>query len=490
MKDEKVDYEKLGFRCGIEIHVRLATARKLFCPCPAKFSPREKPDFTVFRKLRAVPGESGEVDVAAEFEFLRDRDYFYQVYSDTCCLVELDEEPPHEINREALFTALQIAKMLNCKIPDEIHVMRKTVIDGSNTSGFQRTAIVGLNGYVETSKGRVRIPTVCLEEESAGIVEKDEKRVTYRLDRLGIPLVEISTAPEIKDPLHAKEVAEKLGMVVRSTGKTQRGIGTIRQDLNVSIERGARVEIKGVQELEMIPLILEREVRRQLELIEKGIEPREETRRALQNGSTEYMRPLPGSERMYPETDIPPIRITKEILSSIPLPETWEEKLKKYEKLIGRELAEQIIRSEFLEVFEKLCREHDPKLIAKMLAINLKALRREGYDIYRIGEKQVEEIAKFVEEGKLAKEGVEEVLKYLCENPGESVEGAMEKLGLRSLAKAEVERVIDEIFAKWPELVKEKRFSALMGEAMKILRGRVEGKLLAEMIKRKLAEEE
>ncbi len=482
----KIDYQKLGFKCGIEIHNRLATEQKLFCSCPARFSELDKPSFTIFRKLRAVPGEMGEVDVAAEFEFLRDRDYVYQVYEDACCLVELDEEPPHELNREALYIALQIAKMLNCEIPEEIHVMRKTVIDGSNTSGFQRTAIVGLNGWIETSKGRVKITSVCLEEESAGIVKKSGKKVIYRLDRLGIPLVEISTAPDIKDPEHAREVAEKIGMIVRSTGKSQRGIGVTRQDLNISIEKGARVEIKGVQELELIPKVLEYEVKRQLELIENGKKPEPETRVAKEDGSTEFMRPLPGGERMYPETDVPPIRIAKDFIESIPVPETLEEKLSRFEKLIGKELAEQIIKSEFLKEFEEFSEKFEPKLVARTLTVILKAVKREGYDVYKLSKKHFEEIFDAVNKGKVSKEAIEEIIKALCRNPQKNVESIIEELGLKAITKKEVEKIIDEILEKDPALKKEKKFSAIMGEAMKVLRGKVDGKLVAEIIKKKL----
>ncbi|HIQ49846.1 MAG TPA: Glu-tRNA(Gln) amidotransferase subunit GatE [Nanoarchaeota archaeon] len=482
----EIDYQKIGFKCGLEIHNRLAVKHKLFCKCPARFSKQEKPSFTVFRKLRAVPGETGEIDVAAEFEFLRDRDYIYYVYEDTCCLVELDEEPPHEINKEALFVALQIAKMLNCEIPEEIHVMRKIIIDGSNTSGFQRTAIVGLNGYIETSKGKVRINTVCLEEESAGIVEKNEKKVIYRLDRLGIPLIEISTAPDIKDPEHAKEVAEKIGMIIRSTGKSQRGIGVTRQDLNVSITHGARVEIKGVQELELIPKVLENEVKRQLEIIKKGEKPKPETRVAKENGLTEFMRPLSGGERMYPETDIPPIKISKEFIESIPIPETLESKAKRFEKVIGKELAEQIVKSEYLHEFEQLSAKFNPKLVARTFTVILKSLKRDGYDISKLSTKHFEKTFEFVEKGIIAKESIEEILKKLCENPEKSIEKIIEELGIKSMDEKEIEKIIDEIFEKYPYLKEQKRFSAIMGEAMKILRGKVDGKIVAEIIKKKL----
>ena len=233
-----MDYKKLGFKCGIEIHQRLDT-NKLFCDCSS--SMQEEPCGEVKRKLRAVPGEMGEVDPAALYEYLRNRNFIYKVYPSESCDVELDEEPPHEVREEALEISLQVAKMLDCEVPEEIHPMRKTVIDGSNPSGFQRTMLVGLDGELETSEGSVGIENLCLEEESAQILNQEGNTVAYGLNRLGIPLVEIGTAPEIKNPTHAKEVAEKLGNMLRATGRVQRGIGTIRQDVNVSIENGARI---------------------------------------------------------------------------------------------------------------------------------------------------------------------------------------------------------------------------------------------------------
>ncbi|MFB6294919.1 MAG: Glu-tRNA(Gln) amidotransferase GatDE subunit E, partial [Candidatus Nanohaloarchaea archaeon] len=148
----------------------------------------------------------------------------------------------------------------DCEVPDEIHVMRKTVIDGSNTAGFQRTMVVGLDGSIDTSEGAVEIEDVELEEDSAGIHSKEKSEGVFDLDRLGVPLLEIGTDASIRSPEHAQEVAEHLGMLLRSTGKVKRGLGTIRQDVNVSIDDGARVEIKGFQEL------AENEVERQQSL--------------------------------------------------------------------------------------------------------------------------------------------------------------------------------------------------------------------------------
>ncbi len=253
-----------GFKCGLEIHQRLYT-RKLFCSCFSEGDGEvsEHDCLKAERKLRTVSGERGKVDIAASFESGKKQSFKYFFSDIDSCLVELDEEPPHNVNEGALKLSLQVALVLKCQIVDEIHFMRKLVVDGSNTSGFQRTGLIAFNGKLETSQGVVGIQTICLEEESAGIIGKDEKVAKYKLGRLGIPLVEIATDASIRSGQHAREVAEKIGLMLRSTGKAMRGIGTIRQDVNVSIAQGARVEIKGAQELQVIPILIENEVKRQ-----------------------------------------------------------------------------------------------------------------------------------------------------------------------------------------------------------------------------------
>lgn len=258
-------------KCGLEIHQRLASG-KLFCRCPSKFDQDAQADVSFTRKLHAVSGELGKIDSAAQAEAIKKKTFKYLAFNENTCLVELDEEPPHELDREALEAVLELCVHLKAHVVDEIHIMRKTVIDGSNTSGFQRTAIVGLNGVLETSKGKVGIPSICIEEESCGIIGEIDGNTTYRLDRLGIPLIEIATDPDIKDPEHALETAQKLGMLLRATGKVARGLGTIRQDVNVSTEEGARVEIKGAQELDAIPEIVKQEIKRQEELVKIQLE--------------------------------------------------------------------------------------------------------------------------------------------------------------------------------------------------------------------------
>ena len=260
-------YSKIGFKAGLEIHQQLDTREKLFCSCTPKLF-KEEPEFTFVRRLRPTQSELGQVDSAALFEFHKGTWIQYEANNDSSCLVEMDEEPPHDLNREAVEICLTASLMMNMKPVDEIHVMRKTVIDGSNTTGFQRTSVVALNGEIDIKGKKVAIQQVSLEEDAARKTGKNGQLIRYRIDRLGIPLIEVTTAPVLYSPEEAEETAFAIGRILRSTRRVRRGLGTIRQDVNVSIRDGALIEIKGVQELELVSKVIENEVQRQLSLLE------------------------------------------------------------------------------------------------------------------------------------------------------------------------------------------------------------------------------
>ena len=262
----EIDYEEVGLRVGLEIHRQLDTRHKLFCECPTSHREGGR-EFTFARWLREAQSELGEVDPAALFESRKRRRIIYHADTLNTCLVEMDEEPPHELNREAVEVALTAALLMKAKPVDEIHVMRKIVIDGSNTTGFQRTCVVALGGEIEVDGKRIPIQTITLEEDAARIIEQKPHEVHYDLRRLGIPLIEVSTAPVITSPREAYRVAYAIGRILRATRKVKRGIGTVRQDLNISIRGGALIEIKGVQELDLLPKVVELEVIRQLHLL-------------------------------------------------------------------------------------------------------------------------------------------------------------------------------------------------------------------------------
>ena len=267
--EPKLDWAAIGFRCGLEIHQQLDT-RKLFSLVPSRVvEPDEVGPLTigaVERRLRATGGESGEVDDAARAEAAKGLRFRYLAIAGLTSLVELDEEPPLAMSQDALDVTLTLAGLAKARPVEEVHVMRKTVIDGSNTGGFQRTALVATGGAFEVEGGDVGVWTIAVEEDSARKLDEQSKDgvVTYTLDRLGIPLIEVATAPDIRDPAHAQRTAARIGALLRATGRVKRGLGTIRQDLNVSVAVGERVEIKGCQDLRAVARVIEAECRRQL----------------------------------------------------------------------------------------------------------------------------------------------------------------------------------------------------------------------------------
>jgi glutamyl-tRNA(Gln) amidotransferase subunit E len=308
-----MDYNAIGLTAGIEIHQQLNTKEKLFCHCLTLLRDSSEHSGEFFRYLRVTESEMGEIDRAAQEEMKRDRKFQYYTY-DTTCLVENDEEPPAPLNDEALSVCLTIAKMFGMTPVRQVHTMRKLVIDGSNTSGFQRTALVAMNGALPDGG---EIETICLEEEAAQRVRDD----IFSLDRLGIPLIEITTSPCMHTPEDVQKIAEYIGMVLRSTGKVKRGIGTIRQDVNISILGGARVEIKGVQELNLISEVVRREVQRQQSLLAIRDELKE--RKALVHDTTQNVTDL------FKETKSTVLKKAKRI---------YAVRLERFGGLVGREI--------------------------------------------------------------------------------------------------------------------------------------------------------
>jgi glutamyl-tRNA(Gln) amidotransferase subunit E len=268
------DPATLDLKVGFEIHQQLATRTKLFCNCRCEEA--DKYSRTFFRRLRPTQSELGAYDPAAVFEASKMRVAEYHAAAGTSCLVEADEEPPHEVSAEALETALVFSLALHSRVMDEIHVMRKIVIDGSNTSGFQRTMLVAMGGHLDLpgdgKKKVVGVQSICLEEDASKVVESnsnnnDKSMRKYGLDRLGVPLVEIALEPVTGRPEEIMQVALTLGRLLRSSKRVARGLGSIRQDVNVSILGGAVVEVKGVQQLDQLVKVIEHEMARQHGLV-------------------------------------------------------------------------------------------------------------------------------------------------------------------------------------------------------------------------------
>ncbi|VVB80119.1 Glutamyl-tRNA(Gln) amidotransferase subunit E [uncultured archaeon] len=479
---ENIDYKEIGLTAGLEIHQQLDT-HKLFCECPSILR-NDSPKLKVQRKLNPVVGETGEVDIAALHEKAKDKTFAYEVF-DTNCLVELDEEPPHEINQEALKVAIQIGILLNCEIFPVTQVMRKTVVDGSNTSGFQRTMLLAHDGYVDTSFGKVAIDYLFLEEDSARPSstkegedeESSENNKSYKLDRLGIPLVEIATGPHMHTPEQIKEAALKIGEILRAC-KVKRGIGTIRQDVNISIKGSQRVEIKGFQDPKMMITTVNEEIKRQKECLKEN-SCKKEVRRAEANGKSTFLRPMPGSARMYPETDLKLIKISREILNEAKttLPKLLSENKSYLEKFgLNDSMIKEILDENKLEDFKFLLNTtKNAQIISKVLISYQKELAsKEKKTLEQINKiltlDRLETILQALESGKISENDIKMIMQKIYE--GQKVEEAMKK------EQIDLESEIKSLIKEKPGLSS----NAYMGLVMAKFKGKVNGKEVMEVL--------
>lgn len=620
--------DKIGLKVGLEIHQQLATSQKLFCSC----NPVESDEFPIkfARRLRLTKSELGKYDPAAMFESTKSKTIFYHANPSSSCLVEYDDEPPHELNQEAKLTALIFANALHSNIFDESYVMRKIVIDGSNTSGFQRTMLVSQGGFLDVDGLKVGVQTICLEEDAAKLLKDTDTTREYTLDRLGIPLVEIALDPVTGSPEQIKKIALTLGRLLRVTRRVARGIGSIRQDVNVSVSGGGVVEVKGVQQLDQLEKVIQYEAKRQhgLQLIAQklqelnfeslssndavdvtdlfasckskiiqkslkegaaikalkikgfagmfGYEPYEgirlgrelgqqvrffgiggifhsdelpnygieksdvdkvagflnaepndgflivsgteerikyaldaivlrikaakdgvpaETRAATITGETTFLRPRPGSSRMYPETDIPPVITTKKDLelAKSKIPKSWDETISELQKKYGlnAQLAEQIFDSEYMDLFESICKDskNSPNFVASVLCSTITNLQRKGLDASLLKPEHIERTFELLNEENIAKESLEIIFESIMsskiKNPDEFAksQGGMED--------NELELFLDDIVKNNIDLIKKQgqhSSGPLMGMAMKTLRGKVSGQKISSLLETKIAE--
>jgi glutamyl-tRNA(Gln) amidotransferase subunit E len=603
------EYAELGFMCGLEVHQQLLTERKLFCRCPAgKYHSGEDHDAEVLRHMRPTLSEMGEYDGTALMEFKTRKEIIYLLRNETVCTYEMDDAPPFEIDDVALDRSLGVAMMLGCNIVSEVHITRKQYLDGSIPTGFQRTAIVGTDGDIPYGDRTVHIRQISIEEDSCREVSDEGHVRVYRTDRLGMPLMETVTDPDMKTPIEAMEVGQIIRWLSRASGLVRSGMGTGRQDVNVSVTGGTRIEIKGVPSLRMIPRLTHNEALRQRtlvgiqgELAKRGVtaesidgrgydvtqlvknttcsfiakalsegacvqaiplpgfqrlleldtQPRtkflkefsdrirviacidelpnlalstqdlptlssgewrkvinacgvaedipvmivwgsqqdtdtaiqeiairareatqgipSETRQALDDGTTGFERILPGADRMYPDTDLPPIRLDDErvdrIRTELPI-RPWERVARCRELGVNENLAQRFARSKSWFLFEKLLPwlHEDDGLTPNQLASLL--LDRHCPRVALAHEKQwwVEHLA--------AVQSGEVVLEALWSSQdGEVVQA--EKDAPRAWFDAIVRELPDDFVRH-----EDKRLHALMGQVMPKLRGRVAGKLV------------
>jgi len=624
----EIDIKNIGLKVGLEIHQQLDTKKKLFCDC----KPIEEEEFSrkFSRRLRAGKSELGKIDPAALFESTKSKTIIYYANPKSSCLVEEDEEPPHALDFDAKNIALLISSALESKIFSEIHVMRKTVIDGSNTTGFQRTMLVAQGGHIEVGGKKVGVQSICLEEDAGKLIKDEGNHRFFSLDRLGVPLVEIALDPVEGDPKFVKDIALTLGRLLRVTKRVMRGIGTIRQDVNISIEGGGVIEVKGVQQLDQLEKIIEFEAKRQhglkliadrinqtgftevssdedvfditevmrecnSKIVKKSIEnqdkifalkikklkgvlgfepytnirlgkeigqlvrffgiggvfhsdelpnygieeedvkrvteelnlanddafliiagekisvgfaidsiinritlakdgPPAETRAATQNGDTVFLRPRPGASRMYPETDIPTVKVSEKELTEVKsnIPKSWEDSIKEIEEKyqINNQLAEQIFDSDYFEIFEKICSDkQSPNFVASVLCSTITNLERQGLDSSLLNDGKIKDTFVLLEEGKINKESIDIIFEQIMSKKVDNVEQALENASITQLTKDELEKVLDEIIQKNMEKIKQEEMralSGLMGIAMKEVRGKASGKIINEKLKEKI----
>ena len=626
----EIQIDKIGLLVGLEIHQQLATGAKLFCRC----KPIESDEYPIkfSRKLRITSSELGEFDPSAIFEKSKEKTILYSANPESSCLVEQDDEPPHDLDPNAKETVLIMSSALKSNIFNEIYVMRKIVIDGSNTSGFQRTMLVSMGGSLEVNGKKIGVQSICLEEDAAKLLQDSKEIREYSLDRLGIPLVEIALDPVSGTPEEIKNIALTLGRMLRATKRVGRGIGSIRQDVNVSIEGGgAVIEVKGVQKLDQLEKVIEYEAKRQhglkmiaeklrtfnIEKITKehdvrdassifksckskiiqkslsegssikairvkgfsgmfgwepypgirlgkqlgelvrffgvgglfhsdelpnyGIEESEiqevrkileikpgdafiilagnekkldiviesiikriedakngipaETRAATITGETVFLRPRPGSSRMYPETDIPPIIVDNIEIEQArnKIPKSWEENLialqKQYE--LNQQLSAQIFDSEYLDLFETICKDKrvSPNFVASTLCGTITNLERRGMDSGLLRTGDIFEAFRLVAEGRIAKESLEMIFENIMSEKSKSVIEAIKSNALSTIEDAELHKILDELIKSNLGIIKEqglRSMGPLMGLAMKTLRGKVDGQKLNQLLEDKI----
>lgn len=616
------DFEKIGFKSGLEVHQQLKTPTKLFCRCPAGHY-SEQYNAEILRHMRPTLSELGEYDGTALMEFKTKKEIIYRINYDTVCTYEMDDTPPFMMSSDALDIAIEISMLYGANIVDEVHIARKQYLDGSIPTGFQRTAIVSVGGAIKYKDRYINLIQMSIEEDSCREVSDIGHRRVYITDRLGMPLIETVTYPEMKTPQEVAEVNKILSRIVKSTGKVRTGIGAARQDVNVSVHGGTRVEIKGVPRIEKIPILTYNEAMRQWNLLKlrqelhnRGITPEtfsaryecvtrilkktryqpikdaidrgwkvkcvvlkgfkgllrwqtqtdtyfsreisdrvrviaclttlpnivhsdsmseqisssewtllrkhmnatdndtlvlvwgddqdsetgakeiiiraheatigipSETRQAHYDGTNGFERILPGPERMYPDTDLPPIRIDQERFDRIKsnLPKSfWDRIIELKELGFSEKNAEKIATSKFYLLFMKIAELQIPlNLIFKALIEFPRILKRKNMNFEVLTEEQIYNIFMLYKEGKIIREGIFEVLKSSVAN-GQFVEELIPDFCSESELKIKLKEAINDlekIYIHNPE----QKEQILMGMLMKNLRGRIEGKIVYETL--------
>ncbi len=625
-------YKKLGFRCGLEVHQQLKTEKKLFCRCPAGLYQKDDEfDNEVIRHMRPTLSELGEYDGTALMEQKTRKNIKYRIKNESSCTYEIDDTPPFQINQDALNKAIEIAVLLGSSIVGELHITRKQYLDGSIPAGFQRTAIVGIEGEIPLSKKTIRIIQLSIEEDSCREISDIGHDRTYKTDRLGIPLIETVTYPEMTNPDEAAEACNYIRFLNRSTGKVNTGIGATREDVNVSITGGTRIEIKGVAHIKWIPILTHIEAFRQKALLEiksilnkkvkninkweinkiklsneivskynflsqlknnnsnklyavnlpdfKGIlshftqpghsfeneiadrlkviaclekpnmtsseslEPTlsseffeeiakklgslendaqivfwgpkddiktaletieerckfafdgvpEETRKSFKNGTTIFERVLPGPNRMYPDTDSPPLSIEENLIDNIKknLPSTVLERTDKMtEWHIPKDTFPFILSKNLYPVIEKIIIDFkaDPVFVGTIFGHKLKSILGQYNANPLFNYNKIYDTFKFVKDNKLQQNIIKKILPIIFEHPNMDFESILTTIEYKNISKKNIITNIKDIRDKFNDIrySKEKDAEVLwvMGQLAPLATGNINLRELEEIVRK------
>ena len=217
-----------------------------------------------------------------------------------------------------------------------------------------------------------------------------------------------------------------------------------------------------------------------------------ETRGVFPDGLTHYLRPRPGAARMYPETDVPPVPITKDHLKRLKanLPESPEIKrahlMKKYR--LNKKLASQILDSDYSDVFETVATttSMSPSFIAATVTETFKSLQREGIDVSVLSDETIQDLFSFVASGNVAKEAIPELLVWMVKHETTTLEDAAQALGLKMIPELKLKEIVDRVVRENEALILERKGAALgplMGMLMRDLRGKADAEKISQLVK-------
>ena len=628
-----LDYKAIGLKAGLEVHHQLGTDHKLFCRCPVKIT-QQPHDVEVLRHMRPTLSELGEYDGTALMEFKTKKEVIYQIFQDLDCTYEMDDTPPFLINKQAVKYAIEIALMFNLNLVDELHVSRKQYLDGSIPTGFQRTAIIGVDGFYPMMGKKIGIMHLGLEEDSCREVSDVGHRITFKGDRLGIPLVEVVTAPCFETPEEIGLGAAHIRRILICSQRIRRGAGSGRQDVNVSITGGTRIEIKGVPKISSISGLVKNEAMRQFTLLQirdelriRGISSRtfkpsrmditrlmrrsdnpliqksineggrieairltgfgglllrktqenaifaeefsgrvrviacldddpnilfpesvhaagindgiwrrvrnrlkathhddilivwgnrvdvetavseiyiraeeatvgvpSETRQARKDLTNDFERILPGPDRMYPDTDHPPVTLSSPFVETIRtnLPERPWDKEERYSKMnIPPSIAQDLAIASISPVFDSIAGSipEAASEAARTMTQTVRYLSRKGHPVQNFTERHWLELFQGLQAGYYYREALPFILQIWFHNPEQKLGAILRKVGIQKITEDDLNKEIAAVLKTKPPrpfLNPEAKWRWVMGKIMRSRRGSIAGSKVSECVRKKL----